>query len=57
MIVASKDREIQDLMKQIEQLEADKEAMTTSFEISARMMIERIKDLETPSFSERPNTA
>ncbi len=41
----------------MEQLEADKEAMTTSFEISARMMIERIKDLETPAFSERPNTA
>jgi len=55
--MASKDREIQELRSEVEQLEADKEAMTTSFEISARMMIERIKDLETPSFSERPNTA
>jgi hypothetical protein len=28
-----------------------------SFEITSKFMLERIKDLETPNFDERPNTA
>lgn len=38
-------------------MEADKEAMIQSFEITTRCLMERLKDLETPNFEERPTTA
>ena len=35
----------------------EREAMMTSFEISTRVLLERLKELETPNFGERPTTA
>lgn len=39
------------------EMEEEKEAMITSFEMSTRVLLERIKELETPNFGERPTTA
>jgi len=38
-------------------MEEERESMITSFEITSRVMLERLKDLETQSFGQRPNTA
>ena len=38
-------------------MEEEKEGMISSFEMSTRVLLDRIKELETPNFGERPTTA
>lgn len=57
LVITQKDGEIERLNSEIEMLRNEQEAMVESFRISTDLLLERLKDLETANFGQRPVTA
>lgn len=57
-MISQKDREIEQLKKELEEQKQESEVMIESFRISSDLLLERLKDLESVNFGgDRPQTA